>query len=241
MITKEQIISEIKRTAQANRGKPRGKQTFENETGVKTSDWYGKYWVRWSDALIEACFQPNKYNVAFEDDFVCTKYASLIRELNRIPVTGELRIKAKNDKSFPSHTVFSRYGSKDNLVERVKLFCEESKEWEDVLEMCARYTPKKRTDSEDSDNSTRALDGFVYLMKSGRYYKIGMTKDIHRRSREISIELPEGSDTVHVIRTDDPSGIEAYWHNRFASKRAKGEWFELSPKEVKAFRRRKFM
>ena len=78
-------------------------------------------------------------------------------------------------------------------------------------------------------------------MKAGVYFKIGRSSSFERRSRELAIQLPERAERVHVIRTDDPIGIELYWHRRFESKRKNGEWFELSSQDVKAFKRRRFM
>ena len=76
-------------------------------------------------------------------------------------------------------------------------------------------------------------------MKSGRYYKIGRSHSAGRRAYELAILLPEPLKLVHAIETDDPPGVERYWHERFADRRANGEWFALTPADVAAFRRRK--
>ena len=55
---KQQILSEIRRTATANGGEPLGRLRFFNETGIKESDWLGKWWPRWSAVVEEAGFTP---------------------------------------------------------------------------------------------------------------------------------------------------------------------------------------
>lgn len=74
-------------------------------------------------------------------------------------------------------------------------------------------------------------------MKSGHHYKIGRTVSVGSRERQLAIKIPIPPTTVHKIETDDPSGVEAYWHRRFENKRGEGEWFALSSEDVRAFKR----
>lgn len=238
---KQKILEEIQRTAKANGGLPLGKGRFERETGIKESDWSGKFWVRWGDALTEAGFEPNKLTSAHEEEFLLEQYVSLIRELGRLPVQNELKMKRRADPKFPSSKTFDRFGNKSQLVSKVAEYCRGKTIHQDVLALCETATIIAGAKDADDGKDDEIELGFVYLIKSARYFKIGRSNAAGRREREIALQLPEKASTVHVIRTDDPSGIEAYWHQRFADRRKNGEWFELSAADIKAFKRRKFM
>jgi hypothetical protein len=241
-MNKAHILEEIKRTAALNGGVALGTERFFQETGIKVSDWMGKVWARWGDAVKEAGLVPNELQGKLDDNFVLGKYASLTQELKYLPVANELKLKAKQDKSFPSHNVFSRLGNKQQLVKKLVEFCEVNSNFSGVLEIARDYIANEVESSDDSnDAATDETFGYVYMLKSGRNYKVGRSNSFERRSREHRIQLPEQADTVHVIQTDDPIGIELYWHRRFEAKRKNGEWFELSTQDVKAFKRRKFM
>ncbi len=244
MMDKQHILNEIKRTAKANDGKPLGKGLFEKETGIKSSDWFPDYWLRWGDALQEAGFPPNKMQTAYREDELLEKYTELIRELGHFPISAELRRKSKLSSSFPSYDVliFKRFGGKKRLAEKIIAFCKARSNLDDVIEKCTGVANSEEDASKSSDESTFADSiGYVYLMKSGRYYKIGKSAAVGRREYELAIQLPEKLTTVHSIKTDDPTGIEAYWHKRFQDKRKHGEWFELTAEDIRAFKRRKFM
>ncbi len=130
-------------------------------------------------------------------------------------------------------------GNKETLIKKLFAFCESKDEYSDIVHICSSLQLPDKLEGKKNENPP--ITGAVYLLKSGRHYKIGRSNSIGRRHYELSIQLPEASKVIHSINTDDLIGIEAYWHNRFKSKRKNGEWFELSQEDIRAFKRRKFM
>jgi len=237
---KAHILQEINRTAAANGGVPLGFRRFFAEAGIKQSDWCGVHWARWNDALHEAGLVPNKLKEAHSKGMLLDKYAKLAREIGRLPSRDELKLQRRKDLTFPSSGTFVAFGSKAGLVAQLADYCRGQEEFADVVRWCQEYTAS-RSDPPAPSAAEQVEIGFVYLIKSGRFYKIGKTNAAGRREYELAIQLSERPTTVHVIRTDDPSGIEAYWHRRFEAKRKNGEWFDLDAADIAAFKRRKFM
>lgn len=240
---KEFILQEIRRCAAANGGVPLGRARFEAETGVRQDEWLGRYWTRWSDAVREAGFPPNQFQGAHSDAYLLGCLAVLARELGSFPTYAEIKMRRQNDPSFPSHGTFARLGDKGTRIARLSEFCASQPDFEDVAGLLRQDFRLERADTELEEGETPdATEGFVYLLKSGKHYKIGRSNSAGRRLYELRLQLPEEATLVHMIETDDPVGIEHYWHRRFADRRGNGEWFKLSSADVKAFkRRRKFM
>lgn len=241
-MNKDHILKEIDRTAQENNGIPLGMRRFAKETGIKPSDWLGKYWTKWGDALIEAGYSPNKMQSAIDKDLLMEQVIAFIREIGRFPTFADFRLKAHNTDGFPSHNTISlRLGRKPEMVSTILKYCEGKPDLLDVIQICEEVSNTLGHEIEQYSKESGIEFGYVYLMKSGRFYKIGRSAEVERRGYEIGIKLPETLQIVHKIRTDDPTGIEDYWHKRFQDRRRRGEWFELSSTDVGAFKRRKFM
>jgi hypothetical protein len=132
-------------------------------------------------------------------------------------------------------------GRKHELAARLVQHCLGKNGYEDVLAICQPLVAQAKKVSDSTPPLDSEEVGYVYLLKSDRHYKIGRTNAVGRREYEIGIQLPEKTALIHSIKTDDPAGIEAYWHHRFKDQRKGGEWFALTPQDVAAFRRRKFM
>lgn len=113
------------------------------------------------------------------------------------------------------------------LAGKLRTFAPE-RGYEDVAALCP-VSPNPAGEPKVAGRTEPIEIGSVYLMKSGKFFKIGHSNAVGRRERELAIQMPDKLKVVHEIRTDDPPGIEAYWHRRFADRHRA------------AFRRRKTM
>lgn len=241
---KQQILAEIVRTAKSNGGTPLGWRRFSTETGINHADWFGKHWPRWSDAVLEAGCTPNQMREAYDDNDLLEAVARLILEIGRYPAIGDFRMRTRRSPGFPADTTFRRLGTSIEIAAKVAKKYRDKAEFEEAVRICDKFAAVeiRKEDGELGEESPSSVNiGDVYLIKSGRNYKIGHSNAAGRREREIALQLPDKVGIVHVIKTDDPRGIEEYWHRRFAEKRKNGEWFDLDRADVATFRRRKTM
>jgi hypothetical protein len=166
-MNKQHILQEIKRTAEANGGKPLGRLRFFRETGIKEADWKGKYWARWNDAVAEAGLEPNQKTTAYEEGLLIEKFISLMRELGRFPVVAEIRIKVRKDHGFPNDKTFGRFGSKQEFAAKILDYCRTRSGYDDVAAVCATVAHRTNAKGDDAEEDQLTI-GYVYLMKSGK-------------------------------------------------------------------------
>lgn len=239
-ITKDEIVLAIKREAAANGGVPLGMRRFQAVTGITQSAWMGRFWSRWNDALADAGFEPNVWNARVDsDEELLEMLVELAKTLGRYPTAADRNLYRRGNPDFPrSETFESRFGKRESQLRLLMDFAIANEEFSEIYDMVAPLLKGKGA-AATPEQIALGVTGSVYLMKSGQHHKIGRSNHVGRRSYEVALQLPEKIEVIHEIETDDPEGIELYWHNRFASKRTNGEWFLLTDADVQAFKRRK--
>jgi hypothetical protein len=245
MRDKQFIIGEIQRTAALNGGKPVGVRRFETETGIAEHEWRGTYWARWSDALLEAGFEPLEWTTGSTIDEILEVLAKLVRQYGKYPTVSEILIEKRTNQTVPTPKALHRkLGAKGEAIQKLRDYCSSKADYSDVVAILAQE--KTDTDYENEDRKgeigSRKLkpSGYVYLVKSGKLHKIGLAaENPFRRKSELHRQTSEGIIDIHtIVAIDDAPGIERYWHERFKEKQTHGEWFELTAEDIRAFKKR---
>lgn len=241
MTTKDEILNRIRLEAAKNGEIPLGQKKFATVTGIPPHAWRMKYWARWNEAVAEAGFAPNSWATRVHgDEVLVLKLADLALELGHYPTEGERGMKHRSDAAFPWPKTFrERLGDKQQQVRLLMEFATSNPSHRAVFEMC---TPLETATVEDgvprSVNASVPHRVYLAYSHSLKLFKIGETDDVNRRLREIRSDVPGPIDEVHVLETDDPAGIEQYWHRRFRERKRINEWFDLTPGDVEAFKSR---
>jgi hypothetical protein len=78
---------------------------------------------------------------------------------------------------------------------------------------------------------------FIYLIRCSEnsYYKIGITKNIERRLKQIQTSSPDKVYLVEKYESNYATTIEKALHNFFKAYHRNNEWFELSLTEEYKF------
>jgi hypothetical protein len=131
---KEFILSEIRRTAEINGGKPLGIGKFGRETGIAQHEWSGIHWARWSDAFGEAGFEPLDWNQSLNEERMIYSMAGLVRKYSRFSVKPEILIEKRSNAQVPTPSLFFRkFGGRSGAIRKVRDYCSSREEFSDVF------------------------------------------------------------------------------------------------------------
>ncbi len=122
----------------------------------------------------------------------------------------------------------------EELVEYCRRFYERYSD-EDIAEILAE-SRKQRAERamlvSPPEKKIKIQGGFIYILKGGGYYKIGKTTKLGRRMTEIKPKPPFDAELIHSFSSADIEQAEIDLHEKFASKRVNGEWFNLDQTDV---------
>lgn len=245
MRSKEEILKEVQKWSEENRGHTPSEKVLREELGIPKWDWIN-YWTKMTDLQNEAGLTPHVFDkTKYTKPDLCRLFVKVIGEYGKWPSRDVLDFKRKKDPNFPaSATFYKQLGSANNgdLARTILEYVKDKRGSREIIKICNVYLENNIKPIEDLGTG---VVGYVYLLKSvlmnATAYKIGKTKDVENRVRQLH-QPSNQQELVYYIKTDDPDGVERYWHLRFEPKRIyphkiKDEWFKLNSSDVKAFKR----
>lgn len=68
---------------------------------------------------------------------------------------------------------------------------------------------------------------YIYLIRCGKYFKIGISGNPLKRAESIQTSTPYKTELLYAERFENATEIEKELHQLLKDKRVRGEWFEL--------------
>ena len=209
-MTKDAVMQRVRALA-TERGGHVSFNVFVVETGINGQWLRGQvWWTGWNSLLTEIGIKTREFSVPRTPVArIVEAVAGLIEREERWPTQDDLRRERVRDCSFPSLKVIKPILKSGALAKLIVELAATSGQFTAASLIARKYQPAD--ESFVDVGLGEKVKGYVYLLRSGRSYKIGKSNDPSRRYREVRLELPDETHQVQTIPTDDPTGIESYW------------------------------
>lgn len=116
--------------------------------------------------------------------------------------------------------------TKKNIVEEIE---KRNTDTNSINRIIRDYYNYKKTEEYVRSIGTK----HIYIIKSGRYYKIGIAKNVEARLQSIHTSNPNKVKVVYAKEVEKAREVEAHIHNVYNDFRHKLEWFLLNKKQLK--------
>lgn len=210
---RDQILAQVRRLAELNGGEPVGERTFLAETRLSRRRLQRAGFPNYGAALEAAGFARKTLQQPFTDDQLFEPLARLTRQKGHFPTTNERQVERYRDSSFPGSDAYRRRGMLGPLEQALLTWCRTREAFQDVVAILQASLKAVGRPELQARRSRRVVNGYVYLMRYGNHgkdYKIGCTENVARRESQLDMMSPTDVRRVHVIKTDDPRGVEKY-------------------------------
>ena len=95
------------------------------------------------------------------------------------------------------------------------------------------FYEKLDREAEAKGEKRQAKRGYVYLIRAGVFYKIGIAENLDNRLKAFKTSVPQEIKLIIGRKVKDYRGVERKLHRLFEKKSVKGEWFKLDKEDIK--------
>lgn len=233
MSTAEKIIVQLKAAVDRNGGQPPSLRSFFQAAGLNQRDLVRAGWPTYGALLKSQGFEPAKMKRGYTNEEVFRPLAELAVRLGHFPTQNEREVERHRNPVFPSSEAYIRRGRGAMLEHALRAWCDGTNSFPDLV-------PKLKQGAATAQVSGPIVKGYVYMLRdgnSGKRVKVGKESVEGARQAAAATWL-ENPKAIHRIATDDPEGVERYWHERFKKegKHVVRELFDLLPSDIAAFK-----
>jgi hypothetical protein len=230
MSTAAEIIVKLKSAIASNGGQPPSSRAFFKASGLNHRDLLRAGWPTYGALLQSQGLQPTEMRRGYTDEEVFRPLAELVVSLGHFPTQNEREVERHRNQAFPSSEAYIRRGRGVMLEHALREWCQTTGNFPELVQTLKQSPSAPYV-------AAPVVRGYVYMLRAGNRIKIGKESTEGARQAAAGTWL-ENPTVIHRIPTDDPEGVEKYWHERFKKqgKHVKGELFNLSAADIAAFK-----